>query len=598
VPSRVDSENLPGAAKRVPGWKYTPSKEATTLKRKVSILLLAAMILGLIGISPVAGAEETQLEPLTFTVWNSGADPGTFVDEDECHKFLREQLGVDIQFEYTAGDAEVRRTTMLVGEDYPDAIGQKPGPEMEDYIIGGHVLDLTGWIEQYAPELYELMARSPAAFDISEEGYQGKFYYVPGQFGYTEEFPCIEPSLGFRLDVWRMLAEDPKDLPRPADLNEFFDMAKAMVEVMPEYEGMKTYAFSGWLADGWGATWAIYSLQRFGGSHLWVGASTQADNWQRKYSFDSDEWMWAMRFLNRAYREGIADPEAVTMNYEAYNEKLAKGLIFCNYYAGGWLDGVANTARTAAGHPEQKIVPYTWMKYPADSGITAEQISGQYFPFGLTALYITKNCENAEEIFKRLSWLSTEDGIVFQSMGVEGVHWDYDEDGFRKPKDEIIQMAMEDPDFIHKTGIGKYPIFGNYYGGYDAKGDAYILAENKYYQAFKEDQYDIEYKELLGLDMNLSVEANAARAGMTRDDTVFALDLGIVAGTTLGDIENQLGAWQEEYIGKLYMAKDNAEFDALVAEWRQKAENINYMEYYDHINPIIEAAYLEYLENK
>ena len=569
----------------------------SNLKRNICVMLVAAMLIPLV-FAISAGASSEPLETLTFTMWTSGADPGTFVEEDECHKFLREKLGLDLRWEYTASDPETRHTLMLAGGDYPDAITQKPGPEMDDYIIGGHVLDLTDWIEKYSPDLYEEMSRAPEAFDISAEGFQNKFYFVPGQFGYSEEYPCIEPSLGFRMDVWKTLAEDPANLPKPTDLNEFFDMAKAMQEALPEYDGKKTYAFSGWFADGWGATWSIYALQRFGGSHCFLGSSLQADNWQREYCFDSDEWMWGMRFLNRAYREGIADPEAVTMNQDAYNQKLAQGLILTTWYAGSWLDGVANTARAAAGHPEQKIVPYTWMKYPADSGITAEQISGQYMPFGLTALYITKNCKNAEEIFKRLSWLGTEEGIVFQTMGVEGIHWDYDDEGFRKPKDEIITMALNDPDFADKTGVGKYAVYGNFYGGYDANGDAYILTENKYYQAFQEDQYDIEYKELLGLDMDLTVEANAARAGMTRDDNAFSYDLGLVAGEPLADLENQLSAWQSEYIGKLYAAKTDEEFDALIAEWKQKANNAGYMDYYNHINPIIEEAYKEYIANK
>jgi len=468
---------------------------------------------------------------------------------------------------------------------------------MDNYTTGGHLVEIGPYLEKYDPWLYEYMTSNPAAFSLDIEGYKGKFYYVPGQFGYTEDFPCIEPTMGFRYDIWRMLADDPADLPKPKDLDEFFEMAKAMQEAMPEYDGMKTYAFSGWFADEWGAIWAIYALQRFGGAHSWLGSATQADNWKQKYCFDSEEWMWAMRWLNRAYREGIADPEAVTMTMDDYNQKLAQGIIFCNYYAGGWLDGVANRARAAAGHPEQKIVPYTWMKYPESSGITAQNITGQYFPNGMTGLYITVNCANPEEIIKRLAWLSTEEGIAFQGMGVEGVHWNYDADGFRKPTDEVIEMVKTDPDYIEKTGIGKYTIFSNYYGGFDSKGDAFTILENKYYLAESEDQYDLEYKQILGLDPNLTVEFNAARAGVTRDD-VFVYETGIEPDSDLALIEKQLTSLQAEYIGKLYLAKDDAEFDRLIEEWRKKAENINYMDYYNHINPIIEAAYLDYLANK
>ena len=54
------------------------------------------------------------------------------------------------------------------------------------------------------------------------------------------------------------------------------------------------------------------------------------------------------------------------------------------------------------------------MKYPESSGITAEPITGQYFPNGMTGLYITVNCEDPEEIIKRLAWLSTEEALRFR----------------------------------------------------------------------------------------------------------------------------------------------------------------------------------------
>jgi ABC-type glycerol-3-phosphate transport system substrate-binding protein len=571
------------------------------MKKRLFIIMTIASLAVLLFVTLAACSKKQKeaagQEVITFVVWPGSADPGTFVEEDDCHKYIREKLGVDIQYQYTVNDPDSQLTLMLAGGDYPDAFYQKPGSIMEDYIMGGHILALDSWIAQYAPRLNGVMQSSPASFRITAQGYNDKFYYVPSQFGYTEDFPCIEPVLGFRLDIWRKLADNPGDLPRPRDLDEFFNMVKAMQAAQPEYEGKKCYAFSGWFADGWGATWATYAIQRFGGSHSWLGASTQRDNWTRKYCFDSEEWMWAMRFLNRAYREGIGDPEAVTMNSDAYNQKLAQGLVYVNYYSGGWLDGVANAARAAAGHPEQKLVPYTWMKYPAGSGITTQQISGQYFPSGITMLYITKNTKNPEEVFKRLSWLTSEEGIVFQGMGIEGVHWDYDEDGFRKPKAEIVKQFLEDPDFSHKTGIGKYSMFSGYYGGFDDSGDAYTLAENKYVALAREDEYDRAYKELLGMDMNLSVEANAARAGATRDDNVWPVDLG-VSGTPLMDLENQLNTLESEYIGKLYMAKTDAEFNALVAEWRSICEKIGYMDYYNHINPILEAGYKEYLANK
>ena len=558
----------------------------------MSMVLLSVGYAG--GISDPAGSD-TPLEPLTLTIFGGGTDPGTF-DEDPVHQFIREKLGVDIVQIYTANDTDTQLTLWLAAGDYPDAIAQKLGTGTQNYVTGGHALDLTEWYEKYAPDLYAKYLENPRIFHFDYPGYNDRIYYVPGQLG-SSEYPNIEPTVGVRYDIWKMTADSEGNLVKPKDLDEFYDLAKAMVEAQPEYDGKKCYAFSGWFGSGWGGQWLVWSLTRFAGSYQWTGASVEAEDWQREYCFDSDAWMWAMRFLNRAYRDGIADPEAVTMSQEDYNKKLAQGLIYTTPYSGFWLDGVANTARAAAGQPEQKIFPYSWMTYPESSGISGQSVTGAYDPTGIIKTMFTKNCEDAEEIFKRLAWLSTEEGVALQGMGLEGVHWDYDEDGFRKPKDEIIQQFLEDPNFIHKTGIDKWNVFGNYFSGCDSKGDAYRITENKYVIATQEGPLDIEYKQFLDMNMNLSIEANAARAGTVTDEVEWIVDLG-VNGTDLEDIINQLGSLESEYIGKLYLAKDDAEFDRLIDEWRSRCEMIDYMDYYNHINPIIKEAYQSYKAGK
>ena len=554
-------------------------------------IAMALVVMMMITALPIASFAEEKLEPITFTVYAGGSNPGTF-DEDACHQYIREELGINFQYLWPATDNQTAVNLMLVGEDYPDAIRFKWGPEITSFVTGGHVVDLTEYIHTYAPRLVGLMESNERVFKFNIPDFSEELWYIPSQLG-IEEYPNIEPTIGVRFDVWKKVAENMADLPKPKDLDEFYELLKAMVAAQPESEGKKAYAISGWLADNWGGQWLIWSYLRLAGSYQWLGTAVEADAFQRKYCIDSEEWLWAMRFLNRAYRDGIADPEAVTMNQEAYNKKLAQGLIYTTPYSGFWLDGVANTARAAAGYPEQILVPYSWMSYPESSGITGSSVTGGYDPSGIHKTLITKNCKNPEEVFKRLAWLMTEEGIVFQGMGIQGVHWDYDEDGFRKPKDEIIEMYLNDPDFTHKTGIGKYRLFSDYFYGCDANGDAYNIEENKYILARKEDAYVREYKDFLGLNPNLSVEASAARAGGVQDEALWVGDLGTV-DNEYQDIEAQLNALEAEYIGKLYSAKDDATFDALLAEWRIKAEGANYMRYYDHINPQIQERYTNF----
>jgi putative aldouronate transport system substrate-binding protein len=509
--------------------------------------------------------QEEKLEPIDFTIWTGGADPGDFGEEDACHKYIREELGVNIIKQYTAGNADEQLNIMLAGGDYPDALTMKYAPVLDNYITGGHIVDLTEYLKKYTPDLFADMEKMAATYQLAS--LPGKYFWVPSGFGYSEDYPMIEPMLGFRYDVWKMIGK-----PKPKDLEEFYVMAKQMQDAYPETEdGKKTWAFSGWFKD-WGV-WAIYAMQRYGGQHLWVGSADAYNNWLHTYSIDSDEWMYAMRYLNRAYREGYGDPEAATMDHALYCEKLAAGQILINYYAGSWLDGVANAARAAAGHPEQKLVPYAFMKYPNYEG---EPITGQYFPTPAGGgLFFTKNCKDPEEVFKRLSWLATEDGRVFQGMGLEGVHWDYDENGMRKPKDEIIQQYKTDNLFADKTGVGAYSFFAGMLGGFDSTGDAYTMDCNQYVTRLNEDEVDKEYKADFNIPDEFTVELYNAKYGLCRDDVLINIE-GFEEGSDLRQAEITMENLQTEYVAKLYMAKTDEEFDRLVEEWRKKAEAVNY----------------------
>ena len=132
------------------------------------------------------------VDPIKFTIWTGNADPGDFVDEDPVHQYIREVLGVDIEFQYTATDATEQLTLMLTSSSYPDALHLKPEEIMDNHITGtsGGSRSLSG---KHAPWLYEYMASKPSAFSLGIEDYSGRFFYVPGSFGYTEDFLALNP---------------------------------------------------------------------------------------------------------------------------------------------------------------------------------------------------------------------------------------------------------------------------------------------------------------------------------------------------------------------------------------------------------------------
>ncbi len=65
---------------------------------------------------------------------------------------------------------------------------------------------------------------------------------------------------------------------------------------------------------------------------------------------------------------------------------------------------------------------------------------------------ITTNCEHPEKAMQLLDYLNSEEGARLIYSGVEGVHWEYDENGVPQLTDSFIQMTKTDPDYRTKTG--------------------------------------------------------------------------------------------------------------------------------------------------
>jgi len=548
--------------------KHSLNKWVASLFMLFLLYFSAAGCARLIGYEPAHLPEG--IEPIEFVVWVGWADPGVVSESDLIHRYIFERLGVDIRFEYTKGDARDRLNLFAATGDYPDAIFNKDNEILRRMAFNGHLLELTGYIEKHAPLLYEVMVQLDTAFQYLPEE-PGKYYFVPGGFGYSQENPLIEPMLGFRHDVWTAIGK-----PRPKTVEDFFQMAKDMQDVHPEEDGVKTYSIGGWFGDDWGQ-WAPYAIQRYAGLYGWWYSSDSNRDWNIQYAADSEPWIYAMRLLNGMYREGYGDPEAAVMRHDAYMEKLRKGLILCNYYGGSWMDGNANAARISAGKPEQRMIPWPYMTYADYSG---QPLTGQYFPAaGHYNLYITRNCQNPAEVIKRLAWLYSDEGQVLTGMGIEGIHWTLDESGRRRPADAIIQGYREDAYFVEHTGIGKYRLFG-YKMGWDDKGDAYDLPNNYYLKTSSYDRIDWEILE----DLGASSYEELAKAGKTRLNNFLGNYLGMPHGTEQDILMTEMERSVAEYTALLYIARTEEEFEERVLQWQKRMEDIGYRTVIEELN--------------
>ena len=59
---------------------------------------------------------------------------------------------------------------------------------------------------------------------------------------------------------------------------------------------------------------------------------------------------------------------------------------------------------------------------------------------GWTVTFISKKCKNAEKAIKLISYLISDEGQLMTWYGVEGITWEYDENGKPKMYPEIEHL--------------------------------------------------------------------------------------------------------------------------------------------------------------
>lgn len=530
--------------------------------------------------TPAAGTSSAKpkLEPIKFKIFVPIADPGAPAGEDPVHKYIREELGVDVEYIYSPGDAVQKLNLMLATNDYPDAIASKLDDNMKKYANTGALIAMDDYLAKYAPELKTKMDAFKKTY---VSGYKDeKYWFIPGGFGYSKEYPQIEPMFGLRYDLWKE-----QGFPKLNTTEDLYQFAKKIQDAHPTVDGKKAYAFSGFFGDSWGF-WAYHAMLRMGGQNGWYAPQDLNNKGHVTWLPFNKDFIYISQFLNRAYREGYADPEGAVQKNDQFVQKLNEGRTYINFYGGDWMDGNANRARIAAGKPEQRLFPYPGITLPDYMG---KPITGQYFPTGTGfALAITKNCKNAEEIVKRLAPLWTDKGNVITGMGIEGIHWDKDEKGNRKPKADLVQLAKTDKNWQDKTGVGKWRNFlGGYVDGFDSKGDAYNLQDSKYYL---EQSYD-DVDKAIFKEMKVTNYNDLPRVGTTRVDWWLAGVSDFETNSPEATTFKKMNDLIDKYMPKMYLAASEDQFNKILKELQEETEKLGYKKIEDLINQRIQAAY-------
>lgn len=422
--------------------------------KKLGFLTIFCFAL-LIGLSSQALAGGLQLpiseKPLELSMWAErvGTFQGSDYNEKVSFQEMEKRTNIRIKWELSSGTGALEQFNLIMASrQLPDMILLTAwNREAGTYGQQGALLPLEDLIAKHAPNFSRLLQEYPELRGQITAA-DGHIYYLPnlaleGQL-LVQMFPQI------RLDWLEKLG-----LNEPETTEEWYQVLKAFKEMDANGNGrsdeipyvpLDLANLMNFFAPAWGM--------------VYQGLNTgfMVEDGRVKFSPYEDRYQEVLAFLNRLYSEGLMDPTyaggTYSDNYTALREKVV------NNQAGawfGWAGSFMNTFRDLMkDDPNFRIGPVAPPKGPHGD---QWHVSARWQALGL-GVAVSSTTKHPEEVIKWLDYQYSEDGILLNNFGVEGVTYDM-VDGYPTYKSFVMNnpegLSREQSLLLHVPGGGSWP---------------------------------------------------------------------------------------------------------------------------------------------
>lgn len=385
-------------------------------KNKVKKLLALSLGMTMLLSQTVYGSsveEANQQEPITLTygLLTSNYSGGDGIRTEEIPLFAEIEKQTGVTLDIITYDPE--KFSLLVSSgDLPDILCLDNFNNIVPSMIeSGQLLGLNDLLEKYGQNI---QSNIPDALASAKAKGDGEIYYMPTGIIQMSASPARNGFIGLqtRYDIYKAIGS-----PEFNGDDEYLQVLKQMQDYQREQTGDDSiYALSSW--TDW-ALWPYiiaYPFQHGLMSGLTSSYSYDLETGEFVSNFldeNSDFWN-GIRFLNKAYRMGIFDPDGFVQKWSQYSEKISSGKILVSIDA-------SQPDNQLCG--EEAICVFL-------PGLPGNYVPGVYntpYPFGAAyhnSRAISANCEYPERAMQVLDWLDSPDGIRTVVNGIKGTDWD------------------------------------------------------------------------------------------------------------------------------------------------------------------------------
>lgn len=356
--------------------------------------------------------------------------------EDAVSKYIKEKTGITVKFETPVSDDGTKLATMIAGGVMPDVISLPTNQTLQIYQLAsqGYVYDINTLAEKWAPSLYYNLPKDVWDWWAFGDGFT---YGVPNHYySYNDIMEKqLQPNGGMMVredlfNEWQsycfatLASEDglvhytsisgvEKTVPWQGYITTPEGFKEAAKYILANHKGTKKGDISTGLLlsqfNNNGCTSLTWLAQFF-------AIPFEDINGNLIYQFTEDSYRDMLLYLNDLFNEGIISKANFTYDYNGVGGVVASGGAFATLVTPqDYQMHFVTASESNLGYISMYITNEN-----GDAPVLAD-IRG----YGYLMNMITTSCTHPDKVIKLFDFLSSKEGQLLVTLGIEGVTWNY-----------------------------------------------------------------------------------------------------------------------------------------------------------------------------
>ncbi len=405
----------------------------------------------------------------------------------------------------------------------------------------------------------------------------GKYYGIPTEMMDTSPTSVTADRI-YSLPQLRWDVYNKVGAPEIKDLDGLLDVFVKMRKAHPTNEnGDPAYPLSLWPdwdgGDGMIGIANVVQLTTWYGDKIKGSAILNPQNEFYPLTEKTGTYYKMLKFLNKARRMGVVDPDSGTQDWNSVCAKISNGQVDFIWYT--WEIGFWNTTARYTDGTAFCFVPVMDQNYYTDSD--AYYGSGRVFAVGSKV-----DPAKYDRIMKFLDWYASPEGCTFQHVGIEGFNYEKLANGkYNQINDNALMDNLPVP---AEYGSGGYSDGNNAINQWICKSECTNPLTGEIYAPQYWESTKIKNMTQMRKDWEAKYDAKDATDWMRKNNKLVvspSVSVSLPSDTPdISVIRNSVNQAVCDASWRMIFAKDDAEFDKMWDAMTKEVKGFGFDELY------------------